>query len=252
MVGRWQEKVAVVTGGAVGIGAAIAQLGAREGGIVWVLDLDATNGTSLAADSSGAIHFLEVNVTDEFEVSRAIDRILVSSGRIDILVNCASRDASADPVTMTSTEWDALMALDLKAPWLLSRAVLPGMLGRGNGTIVNIGSLHALLTAEGAFPYGAAKAGLAGLTRSLALETGPHGIRVNTVTPGWVLSERVERDLAQEGPDKRVKIEATQPLRRLGLPTEIATVVIFIASDEASFVTGANWIVDGGLGARFA
>jgi NAD(P)-dependent dehydrogenase (short-subunit alcohol dehydrogenase family) len=252
MVGRWEDKVAVITGGAVGIGAAVVEAGATEGAVVWVLDVDTSRGNALVANSNGTRHFLEVDVTDEFAVAQAVDHILIESDRIDILVNCASRDGNADPVTMTSQEWDALMGLDLKAPWLLSRAALPGMLARGSGAIVNIGSLHALLTAEGAFPYGAAKAGLAGLTRSLALEAGPSGIRVNTVTPGWVLSERVERDLEREGLERRSRIEATQPLRRLGTPAEIAAVVLFIASDEASFVTGANWIVDGGLGARFA
>jgi NAD(P)-dependent dehydrogenase (short-subunit alcohol dehydrogenase family) len=252
MVGRWDGKVALVTGGAVGIGSAIAKMGAAEGAIVWVLDVDTVNGNALALESDGAIHFLDVDVTDELGVARSINQILAANGRIDVLVNCASRDSSADPVAMTSDEWDTLMALNLKAPWLLSRAVLPGMLARGDGAIVNIGSLHALLTAEGAFPYAATKAGLAGFTRSLALETGPQGVRVNTVTPGWVLSERVERELEHEGSERRAQIEDTQPLRRLGTPEEIAAVVVFIASDEASFVTGANWIVDGGLGARFA
>ncbi len=251
MVGRWQGKSAVVTGGALGIGAAIARKGALEGGTVWVLDVDEANGRALASSDAGSIHFLPIDVTDEQQVARAIEEIAGEGGGIDILVNCASRDGGADPVTMSSREWDELMALDLKAPWVVSKLVLPTMLARGAGAIVNIGSLHAILTAEGAFPYGAAKAGLAGLTRSLALDLGPHGIRVNTVTPGWVLSERVI-DALYDAPHRRQEIESTQPLRRMGTPEEVANVVIFIASDEATFVTGANWIVDGGLGARFA
>ncbi|MDM4761993.1 SDR family oxidoreductase [Galbitalea sp. SE-J8] len=243
--------MAVVTGGALGIGAAIVRAGAREGARVWALDVDEESGRKLAATAGDAVRFRRVDVTDEAAIARVTDEIVAESGAIDILVNCASRDSNADATTMTSEAWDALMALDLRAPWLMSRAVLPGMIARGGGAIVNIGSLHAIMTAEGAFPYGAAKAGLAGLTRSLALDMGPHGVRVNTVTPGWVLSERVAASF--DGDDARRRaVEQTQPLRRMGTPDEIASVVVFVASDEASFVTGANWLVDGGLGARFA
>jgi len=253
MVGLWHGATAVITGGALGIGAATAAAGLREEArSVWLLDVDDAALAARATALGERAHPLVVDVTDEGAVGAAVARILEEEPGIDVLVNSASRDSSADARSMTGAEWDAVLDLDLKAPWLLSRAVLPSMVERRRGAIVNIGSLHSRPTAEGAFPYAAAKAGVAGLTRSLALDFGPHGVRVNTVTPGWTLSERVEAGLARLGNDERARITATQPLRRLGTPAEVAEVVVFVGSDRASYVTGADWEVDGGLGARFA
>jgi NAD(P)-dependent dehydrogenase (short-subunit alcohol dehydrogenase family) len=143
------------------------------------------------------------------------------------------------------------MALNLKAAWLCAREVLPGMLASGGGAIVNVASIHARLTARGYFPYGAAKAGLVGLTRSLALEVADRGVRVNAVSPGWTSTEPVAAALASD-PAERERILGAHPLGRIAEPAEIAAVICFLASDAASFVTGAEWAVDGGFGARFA
>lgn len=250
----WQDKVALVTGASTGIGEAVARLGAREGGRVWLLDVD-QRGEDVASairDDGGCAQFIRVDVMREADITAAVDTILAEEGRIDVLVNNAGRDAHYDATTMDAKEWDAVMHLDLRAPWLLARAVFPAMISARQGAIVNLGSLHARLTAEGHFPYGAAKAGLGGLTRTLALEVGRYGVRVNTVSPGYTLSTRVAADLAALGPRERERICNLHPLRRFADPEDIAEVVVFVASDRARAVTGADWAVDGGLGARYA
>jgi NAD(P)-dependent dehydrogenase (short-subunit alcohol dehydrogenase family) len=170
---------------------------------------------------------------------------------VDVLVNNAGGNAHEDPAQMSSQQWDAVMALNLKAAWLCAREVLPGMIAAGGGAIVNVASIHARLTARGYFPYPVAKSGLVGLTRSLALEVADHGVRVNAVSPGWTNTEPVAAGLAAD-PEERERILAAHPLGRIAEPAEIAAVVCFLASDAASFVTGAEWAVDGGFGARFA
>ena len=153
---------------------------------------------------------------------------------------------------MTELEWEDVFAVDLKSAWLAARAVLPAMKAAKTGAIVNIASLHAEMTYPGMFPYAAAKSGLVGLTRSLALELGPWRIRVNALSPGYVETALVGEFFDRNDPALREKVLDAHPMRRMGSPAEIANCAVFLISDEASFVTGANWRVDGGLGARFA
>lgn len=248
----WEGRVAIVTGGALGIGAAIAAQGVADGARVWIFDVADEAGNQTRQRIGADARYRHVDVTDENSVAAAVAEVLEVEGRIDILVNSASGDAHEDAQTMTVQRWDAVMRLDLMSAWLTARSVLPAMVSQGDGSIVNIGSLHARLTAEGSFPYAVGKAGLGGLTRSLALDFGPHGVRVNVVTPGWTRSERIDAHFAEIGDQAVAEIESRHALRRVGTPQDIASVVVFIASDRASFVTGADWEVDGGLGARFA
>ncbi|GAA0946942.1 SDR family oxidoreductase [Nonomuraea longicatena] len=240
---RLDGEVLLVTGGARGIGAAVAQVAAREGAAVAVLDvLPAAYGLAIEAD-----------ITSADAVGAAVARVERELGPVTVLVNNAGRNAYFDPAEMSEADWDALFAVDLKAAWLMTRAVLPGMKAGGRGSIVNVASLHARLTTAGMFPYAAAKSGLVGLTRSLALDLGPYGIRVNAVSPGWTATRLVEDYLdGHPDPGARERVEGLHPMGRIGTPHQVAEVVCFLASDAAAFVTGAEWAVDGGLGARFA
>jgi NAD(P)-dependent dehydrogenase (short-subunit alcohol dehydrogenase family) len=250
-----EGRVLVVTGGARGIGRAIVEVAVREGATVGFVDVELDSGAALEAELRGrgaAVTFAGADITDEIAVVRSVARLRDACGPADVLVNNAGRNSYGDPLTMDEAQWDAVFAVDLKAAWLMAKHVLPAMVERRRGAIVNVASLHARLTAAGYFPYAAAKSGLVGLTRSLALEVGPHGIRVNAVSPGWTRTYLVDEYLAKEGTDIETDIVAAHPLGRIAEPQEIAEVVCFLASDAASFVSGADWAVDGGLGARFA
>ncbi|MBA3973775.1 MAG: short-chain dehydrogenase [Candidatus Solibacter sp.] len=254
---RFTGNTAIVTGGAQGIGAAIVLRLARDGARVSFLDIDAARGHALAADLQAQgldVRFIPADVTIEDDIRRAVESSESVFGPVDILVNNAGRNAYFDAAEMSSADWDSSMALNLKAAWLCAKYVLPSMKLRGGGSIVNISSLHARLTTEGMFPYAAAKAGLTGLTRSLALDYGAFNIRVNAILPGWTRTAAVDDWLSRQ-PDpaaaERQVIDA-QPLRRIASTAEVANVAAFLASDESSAITGAEIAVDCGLGAKYA
>jgi NAD(P)-dependent dehydrogenase (short-subunit alcohol dehydrogenase family) len=255
--GRLGGKIAVVTGGAQGIGAAIVDTFLTEGARAAFLDRDVQRGRRTEREltsESGAPLFLPCDVGDAADVADSMGRVLDRFGRIDILVNNAGVAAYFDAAKMDEDDWDQVFRVDLKAVWLCCRAVLPAMRAAGAGSIVNISSIHARMTSAGSFPYAAAKAGVCGLTRSLALDEGPHGIRVNAVCPGYTRTRLVQEYIdAHEDPAAAERaIAEVHPLRRIAEPAEVAAVVAFLSSDEAAFVTGTDVYVDGGLSARFA
>ena len=174
-------------------------------------------------------------------------------GGLDGLVNNAGVNAYFDAVAMTEDEWDSVFAVDLKAAWMLSKAALPGLVAR-RGAIVNISSIQAQLTLRGFFPYAAAKAGLEGLTRSLALEYASAGVRVNAVAPGYTDTRLVQEWLGLQADPAALlqSVLASIPLGRMADPREIGNAVVFLLSEQASAVTGATLAVDCGTGARFA
>ncbi|WP_129667923.1 SDR family oxidoreductase [Phytoactinopolyspora endophytica] len=259
--GRLDNEIVLVTGGARGIGRAIVEVSLREGAHVIALDTDDEAGSRLpAAMATSAdrapgtqLWFRHVDVTDESAVAGAVRDVEHDLGPVTVLVNNAGRNVYADPITMTEHEWDTVFAVDLKAAWICAKQVLPAMTSAGRGSIVNIASLHATLTIPGMFPYAAAKSGLVGFTRSLALDVGHAGVRVNSVSPGYIRTALVDEYFAQHpDPDAEARALDVQPLGRLGDPREVAEVVCFLASPAAGYVTGADWPIDGGLGARFA
>ena len=246
---RLSQKIVLVTGGARGIGRAIVEKCAAEGATVKYFDRDEPSSAP-----EGAAGFIRADVTRESDIQRGVEAVLTEHGRIDVLVNNAGVNAYFDAATMTEAEWDSVFAVDLKGAWLCAKHVLPGMRARKSGSIVNIASIHASLTIAGMFPYAAAKSGVVGLTRSLALDCAPLGIRVNAVSPGWTRTHLVEEWFGLQANPAAAEAGVLQahPMRRIATPEEIANVVAFVASDEASAMTGAAIAVDCGLGVQFA
>ena len=254
---RLQNKVAAVTGGAQGIGRAIVEKFHSEGACVALLDIDEARGSAVATtlgESDPGVLFMRCDITREADVERAFAAMVEQFGGLDILVNNAGVNTYFDATTMTESEWESVFAVDLKGAWLCAKHAIPMMRLQGRGSIVNIASLHAFMTTYGMFPYAAAKSGLVGLTRSMALDFGPEQIRVNAICPGWTRTQLVDEwlQLQPEGAAAEQRVLDQHPLRRMATPAEIANFVSFVASDEASFITGAALVIDGGLSARFA
>jgi NAD(P)-dependent dehydrogenase (short-subunit alcohol dehydrogenase family) len=255
--GRLSGKVAVVTGGARGIGRATVEKMLREGAHVTFLEVDADAGAEALGELSTSfrdVAFAPADVTVEGDVARAMRDVIARSGTVDVLVNNAGTNTYFDAVTMTEAEWDQVFAVDLKGAWLCCKHALPAMKTAGRGSIVNIASIHATLTIPGMFPYAAAKSGMVGLTRSLALDYAPLGIRVNAVLPGWTRTRQVEGWFERQPDPKAAEqhVNDVHPLRRIATPEEVANLIAFVASDEASAVTGSSLAVDCGLGIQFA
>lgn len=247
------NAVVIVTGGRNGIGAAIVKTAQLQGAQVVSFDIDQSPQQKWPAEDGNLrpTLYLHVDVTKEDQLASAVAEVLSQFGRINGLVNNAGRNSFGDATTMSESDWDEFMDLDLKAAWLCAKAILPSLLQNAASAIVNISSLHSLMTAENFFPYAAAKAGLIGLTKSMALDFGARGVRVNAVSPGYVDTD-LARNYFAARPGELERVLSNHPMGRIGTTGEIAEVVCFLLSSKASFVTGSNWVIDGGLGSRFA
>ncbi len=247
---RLAGKTAIVTGGARGIGAAIASRFAAEGATVVVADIDLAAAQGHAAAIGGLA--LPVDVANRASVEAMVADAAQAVGPADVLVNNAGVNVFREPLSATDDDWRRCMAVDLEGAWHCSRAVLPAMLAKGRGNIVNVISNHAFTVIAGTFPYPVAKHGLLGLTRALGLEYAGRGICVNAVSPGFTDTDLAARFFAEQ-PDParaRAETEAKQPPGRLCRPDEVAAVAVLLASDEARFMIGENIAIDGGVSIR--
>jgi NAD(P)-dependent dehydrogenase (short-subunit alcohol dehydrogenase family) len=257
MGARLENKVAFITGAGRGIGRAIAHKMAHEGALVALAEIDFESAREAAEEllrQDCQALAVQTDITRETEVQAAISRVMERFGPVDILVNNAGKNFYFDAATMSEADWDNAMNVDVKGAWLCCKYVLPSMQAARAGSIINIASVHARITAPGFFPYAAAKSALVGLTRNLALDYAPYNIRVNAICPGWVRTGLVQGWFDQQ-PDPKAaedRVLSFQPLQRIGTPEEIANFVAFIASDEASFITGAELVIDGGMSIMFA
>ena len=244
-MGAVENKVAIVTGGAGGIGSAIVQRFAREGAKVAIADIDADAGKAqvleLTAKGADVIPIL-ADVTDKISVDGMVKATLDRWGRVDILVNVAGGADRKLVVDMTAADWDHIVDMNLKSTFLCAQAVLPTMLKQKSGKIVNTSSIYGFTGNATRSSYAAAKAGVAAFTKSLALEVVKEGINVNAVAPGRVSTPRVRSHYSDQAWAEAV---AQIPMGRTGTPEEIASAVLFLVTDENKYVTGQTIHING-------
>jgi 3-oxoacyl-[acyl-carrier protein] reductase len=243
---RFQDKVALITGGGRGIGAATAQLFASQGAKVAVSDLDEGPAREVAGPIGGLA--IACNVSDRRQVEAMVERTVKELGRLDILVTCAGIIRDNLLFKMTDEDWDAVIDTHLKGTFLCARAAQKHMVEQKSGKMVFLSSTSALGN-RGQANYSAAKAGLQGMARTLAIELGPFNVNVNTVAPGFVETRMTRTTAERMGVDyEAFKLGAASqiPLRRVGQPEDIASVIAFLCSDESGFVSGQNIYIRGG------
>lgn len=243
---RFQNKVAVITGGAAGIGRAAVEKFVREGAAVAIWDVNEVQGKELELillHEGFAAKFTRVNTAKYDEVEAATKAVIAQFGRIDILVNNAGITRDASLQKMTAENWQQVLDVNLTGVFNCTKAVTPGMIAQNSGVIINTSSIVGLYGNYGQSNYAATKSGVIGLTKTWARELGKNNIRVNAVAPGFIAT-----DMINTIPEKVItSMQEKVPLRRLGTPEDVANLYAFLASDEAAFISGTVISVDGGL-----
>jgi NAD(P)-dependent dehydrogenase (short-subunit alcohol dehydrogenase family) len=243
-------KIAVVTGAGNGIGEAMARLFAAEGAYIYITDMDATSAEKVATDLNGRGHAataLAVDVTRGQDVVQLMRTVKASHGRIDVLVNNAGLNILSDVRNMTDADWVRLREVNLDGVFRIARDGFDLLRASGKGSLINVASIMGNRGIRPLAAYSATKGAVAALTRGLAVEYAPFNIRVNTLAPGYVETKLTQRALKM--PQFRTALIDKTPMRRFGTAEEMARAALFLASDDASYVTGSELVVDGGMSA---
>jgi len=246
---RLQNKVAIITGSAQGIGKGTAKLMAQEGAKVVVADIDAPKGEETVAEiraAGGEASFIRTDVEQEAEIIAMVQFAIDRYGKLDVLMNNAYWNKWGSVLDLNVEDWNKAVNVMVRAIYLGSKHAIPYMERNGAGSIINTASVHGYLAAHRSAVYEASKAAVINLSRQIAVDFGPQGIRCNAICPGWIITERGEAGLA--GHPERYEVgRQVYPVRRGGRPIDIAYGALYLASDESTFVTGHALVIDGGL-----
>jgi NAD(P)-dependent dehydrogenase (short-subunit alcohol dehydrogenase family) len=244
---RFADQVVIVTGGSHGIGRACVAAFANDGAVVVIADIDSEGGGMAAGEieaRGGRARFIATAVGDAAQARRLVDRTLQAFGRLDVLINNAGIIKTAEFLEISEADFDAVLRVNLKGVFLVGQAAARAMVKQGKGAIVNMSSTNAVVAIPNQVPYAASKGAVNQLTKVMALALADKGVRVNAIGPGSILTDLLKTVMSDEA--ARQKILSRTPMGRCGEPAEIAKVALFLASDEASYLTGQTIYPDGG------
>ncbi len=248
-----EPKVALITGAASGIGAGIAELFAESGYAVAAVDIDAEGAKRMARKLSAHARAIAIpaDIGVEDQAQAAVACVIREFGTLSVLINNAGIEVSGAITDLDVAQWDRQIAVNLRGAFLMSRYSIPAMRKQG-GAIVHISSVHAFVSWAGSAAYDATKAGLLGLTRAMAIDHGPEGIRVNAICPGYIDTPLMEKwlDSVSDREATMRQVLGVHPVGRIGTPRDVAQAALFLASDAASFISGTCLVVDGGMTAQ--
>lgn len=245
-----EGKVAFITGGGAGIGHAIAQEWAAQGGTVLVTDVDGAAASSVQRELGAGHHAMQLDVRDGEAIQASIQQAVRLTGGLDVLFNVAGTNLPKNAEEITDDEWLRIMDTNLNSVYRCSRSAIPELRKRGGGAIVNVASIAGVMAENRCSAYSASKGGVVLLTRNMAMDFAKDNIRVNAICPGSTMTPRIHSYMASE-PEHRREMEEMCPLGRFAEPSEVAAPAVFLASRAASYITGAALVVDGGLTAGF-